>query len=133
MWGWLGWFITFNFVNMAWVFFRSKDWPMAQNVLSGMIGLNGIVLPDALAGRLGFIHMTGITFGHWTTSVTMIQNNMNIVLLLLLLIFSINLDNSNEWAAKVRNNSKWIILTSFTLYIGLINLNKVSEFIYFNF
>ncbi|HZF69983.1 MBOAT family protein [Sulfuricurvum sp.] len=133
MWGWLGWFITFNFVNIAWVFFRSKDWPMAHNVLSGMLGLNGIVLPEALAGKLGFLHISGLTFGHWTTSVTMIQKNMNIALLLILLIFAVSMNNSNEWSVKLRNNPIWIILTSITLYIGLINLNKVSEFIYFNF
>jgi len=25
MWTWLAWFITFNFVNIAWVFFRAKE------------------------------------------------------------------------------------------------------------
>jgi D-alanyl-lipoteichoic acid acyltransferase DltB (MBOAT superfamily) len=133
MWGWLGWFITFNFVNMAWVFFRAKDWHMAHNVLSGMIGLNGIVLPEGLASRLGFIHLSGLTFGHWTTSVTMINDNINIAFLFLLLILVSNLKNSNEWIAKIQNNRKWIFIISIILYTGLINLNKVSEFIYFNF
>jgi D-alanyl-lipoteichoic acid acyltransferase DltB (MBOAT superfamily) len=133
MWGWLGWFITFNFVNMAWVFFRAKDWPMAHNVLSGMIGLHGIVLPEGLASRLGFIHLSGLTFGHWTTSVTMINDNINIAFLFLLLILVSNLKNSNEWIAKIQNNRKWIFIISIILYTGLINLNKVSEFIYFNF
>ena len=29
MWGWMGWFITFNFVNIAWVFFRAKDFDIS--------------------------------------------------------------------------------------------------------
>jgi hypothetical protein len=32
--------ITFNFVNIAWVFFRSKEWDDALKVLGGMFGFN---------------------------------------------------------------------------------------------
>lgn len=32
----LAWFITFNFVNIAWVFFRAKEWDDALKVLDGM-------------------------------------------------------------------------------------------------
>ena len=38
----LAWFITFNFVNIAWVFFRAKEWDDALKVLSGMMGVNGV-------------------------------------------------------------------------------------------
>jgi len=34
----LAWFITFNFINITWVFFRAKSWEDAQKVLSGMFG-----------------------------------------------------------------------------------------------
>lgn len=34
--------ITFNIVNIAWVFFRAKDLPDAINVLKAMIGLNAL-------------------------------------------------------------------------------------------
>lgn len=32
----VAWFITFNFVNFSWVFFRAKDWDDAFKVLNGM-------------------------------------------------------------------------------------------------
>ena len=32
----LAWFITFNFINVAWVFFRAKEWDDAIKVLKGM-------------------------------------------------------------------------------------------------
>ena len=32
----VAWFITFNFVNIAWVFFRAKEWDDALKVLKGM-------------------------------------------------------------------------------------------------
>jgi len=35
----LAWFITFNFINIAWVFFRAKDWGEAIMVLGGMVSL----------------------------------------------------------------------------------------------
>ena len=38
---WLGWGLTFLFVNFAWVFFRAEDLPAAQRMLSSMFGLSG--------------------------------------------------------------------------------------------
>jgi alginate O-acetyltransferase complex protein AlgI len=42
----LAWFITFNFVNIAWIFFRAKDFESAMKVLGGMFSLDNIVLPE---------------------------------------------------------------------------------------
>ncbi|MGB6019807.1 MAG: MBOAT family O-acyltransferase, partial [Sulfurimonadaceae bacterium] len=33
----LAWFITFNFINIAWVFFRAREWDDAIKVLTGMV------------------------------------------------------------------------------------------------
>ncbi|MDX4070079.1 MBOAT family O-acyltransferase, partial [Aliarcobacter skirrowii] len=41
----LAWFITFNFVNIAWIFFRAKEWDDAIKVLSSMFSLDNVVLP----------------------------------------------------------------------------------------
>ncbi|WP_455757117.1 MBOAT family O-acyltransferase [Sulfurimonas sp.] len=38
----LSWFITFNFINFAFIFFRADDWNDVLRIFSGMIGLNGI-------------------------------------------------------------------------------------------
>ncbi len=59
----LAWFLTFNFVNICWVFFRAKNFENALNVLSGMIGLKGIVIPKLLEGKLAFLSHYGIQFG----------------------------------------------------------------------
>jgi len=40
----LAWFITFNFINIAWVFFRAKEWDDAIKVISGMLNYNSYVL-----------------------------------------------------------------------------------------
>jgi D-alanyl-lipoteichoic acid acyltransferase DltB (MBOAT superfamily) len=35
----LAWFITFNFINITWIFFRAKDWGQAKNIFLGMGGI----------------------------------------------------------------------------------------------
>lgn len=40
----LAWFLTFNFLNITWVFFRAKTLDDAVRILKGMFGLNGINL-----------------------------------------------------------------------------------------
>ncbi|MGG7447689.1 MBOAT family O-acyltransferase [Kosakonia oryzendophytica] len=37
----IAWLITFNFINVTWVFFRARDLDSAMKVLGGMIGLQG--------------------------------------------------------------------------------------------
>lgn len=36
----IAWLITFNFINIAWVFFRAKEWDDALRVLHGMFSLS---------------------------------------------------------------------------------------------
>ncbi len=64
-----GLLLTFTAVVAAWVVFRAPSMPTALNMLSGMLGLNGVVLPLSLESRLGELAITlkslGIGFG-WT-------------------------------------------------------------------
>jgi D-alanyl-lipoteichoic acid acyltransferase DltB (MBOAT superfamily) len=60
---WLGWFLTFNFVNASFVVFRAKDLGDALKVLKGMVGLSGILLPEFLFRQVGFLRGVGVTFG----------------------------------------------------------------------
>ena len=42
----LCWFITFNFINIAWVFFRSENLNGAVNLIKGMFGIVWVELPQ---------------------------------------------------------------------------------------
>lgn len=42
LWTWLSWLITFNFINISWVFFRANEWKDAVKVLKGMLNLNTV-------------------------------------------------------------------------------------------
>ncbi|MCB2102946.1 MAG: MBOAT family protein [Rhodobacterales bacterium] len=47
--------LTFLAVVIAWVFFRAEDWGAARNVLTGLAGLNGLVLPVGWESALGWL------------------------------------------------------------------------------
>lgn len=66
----LAWFITFNFVNITWIFFRAKQWDDALKVLTGMFELKGIILPNKFSNTLAFLTQYGIEFGKVTQNVS---------------------------------------------------------------
>jgi len=49
------------------------------------------------------------------------------------LFFCLFFKNSNEMAQKYKPDYKTLLLTVLFFVIGFISLNKVSEFLYFNF
>lgn len=131
MWKWLAWFITFNFVNIAWVFFRANSWDDAIKVLKGMIGLNGIVLDAKLEQNLFFLHNFGVQFGIVTSNIGGEKKLLTwiIVCMFIILFFK----NSMEKIKDFRMNFSYIIKTSLLLTLSFYSLNKASEFLYFNF
>jgi len=131
LWTWLAWLITFNFVNIAWVFFRAKEWEDAVKVLRSMFSLDNLVLPSALEGRLGFLTDIGINFGGFTKNIHggfffPVWILFGFVLVLLFM-------NSIQRINNFQLNYKTVSLSSIALTLGILSLNKVSEFLYFNF
>lgn len=128
----LAWFVTFNFINITWVFFRAKEWNDAIKVLRGMFGFNGIILSDKYEKYLSFLHsFKQVTFGNITQHV----GDDSIILIWLIIGFVLILffKNSNQKLENFKFNYITILL-SIALFIGsILSLNKVSEFLYFNF
>ena len=131
MWSWLAWFITFNFINIAWVFFRAKEWDDAMKVLGGMVGLGGVVLPEKLAQKLAFLSDYNISFREMTQSIGDGSKSLKWILagFILVLLFK----NSNQWEKDFKTNKKTALFTAIILAFGVLSLTKVSEFLYFNF
>ena len=50
--GWLAWFVTFMFVNAAWVPFRATNWADVVKVYKGMLGFGGFSLPTQVLNLL---------------------------------------------------------------------------------
>ena len=108
----LAWFITFNFINIAWVFFRAKEWDDAIKVLKGMVG------------------MTGVESYH----------DISLAYIAMALVVSVGLYNTSQLAEK-RYFGKLTLFVSLVLFLFTllqmfnitISSDKVSEFLYFNF
>lgn len=120
----IAWFITFNFVNIAWVFFRAKEWEDAIKVLRGMFGMNGINLPQSFAS-ISILQSLPLTF-------TFNGLNHQQYLYILVCFGIIFFKNSNYLGQLFSCKVKMILFVVFFTY-ALTNLNKVSEFLYFNF
>ncbi|RLA77629.1 MAG: MBOAT family protein, partial [Epsilonproteobacteria bacterium] len=122
---------TFNFINIAWVFFRAKEWDDAVKVLGSMFSLDNIVLPNMLESRLPFLSDLGIKFGGFIANIQ--GDYFTPVWLVIGLIFILLFKNSTQKLNNFKLNYKSALLTTITLVGGILSLNKVSEFLYFNF
>lgn len=127
---WLAWFLTFNFVNIAWVFFRAKTWDDAIKVLSGMAGLNGVMLSERMAAKLGFLQEYGVKFG--ILFFKYIHHNIWYTVIVLIVI-ALAARNSDEMAKRFRPGWHTLALVCTLTIYTLLTMNRVSEFLYFNF
>ena len=109
------WFVTFSFINLAWVFFRAKDMQSAQRMLSAMMNFRD--------GSL--LKMFDVQQRHATL---LIGLGFAIVLLTKTTI---------ELCEDSRNCEKMCVIAGAALAISLIAMSfvgtGVSEFLYFNF
>lgn len=113
----LAWFLTFNFINITWIFFRAKEWDDAVNILSGMVGLNGIEeFSDVLE------------FGGLTTIELFMMG-----IVLMIGVSSFFTPNSNQMAKSFRLSNKSLLFGAFLMCMGVLHLSKISAFLYFNF
>jgi alginate O-acetyltransferase complex protein AlgI len=131
LWTWLAWLITFNFINIAWVFFRAKEWDDAIKVLSGMVAIDNIVLPEKLAGKLAFLNQYGIEFGNWAEHIS--GNNKTAIIIIIGFIMVLVFKNSVQRMDSFKLNYQTALWACVAFVGGVLSLTKVSEFLYFNF
>lgn len=136
MWTWLAWLVTFNFVNIAWVFFRAKDWEDAIKVLRGMFRANeaafSILTLDKISMWLNFPVHHHLPY-HTSVSST---NEMVLLLCLIFLPFVLFFDNSNQYLIKNRKLSfSLVIIAVMAFSYSTISsfFASTQVFLYFNF
>jgi D-alanyl-lipoteichoic acid acyltransferase DltB (MBOAT superfamily) len=139
--------LTFLAVLVAWVVFRAPDLRTAGGVLSGMAGINGLALPHGLAAYAAYLpaHAT-FTGIRWIDF-----SGAGIPVLLLAMLLAFLAPNTQEifrhyapcieqifhrrggllWAW--RPSRIWSLAFSL-LFLGCVfSMNRVSEFLYFQF
>ena len=132
LWSWIGWIITFNFVNIAWIFFRAKEWDDAIKVLGGMFSLDYIVFPSFLSNKLSFLtNYVDIQFGIFAFNIS--GSRLTIIWLFFTFILVINFTNTMQKSNVFQLSHKTLLLSLACLVGGILSLNRVSEFLYFNF
>jgi len=116
---------TLIFVNVCWVFFRANNFDSALKVLKGMFGFNGFALPEVFHGVLRFQYISSLD----------LTNKLEFCPLYIFVIAIIFLffKNSNELTNRFRPSFQMAIINIIVLGIILFNMNRVSEFLYFNF
>ena len=144
--------MTFIAVVVAWVFFRASSIDAALHILAGMAGLNGVPLPGrALLGGdvVTILEGLGVSFGWPGPLFGGFQHAIWLVGLLAVVWFC---PNTQEIMGKFRpalesastdshrmSHFLWrpslvsCLLVWFALMASFLQLNRVSEFLYFQF
>ncbi len=131
LWTWLAWFITFNFVNIAWIFFRAKEWSDAIKILGSMFSLDGFILSADLEKYFSFLRGYGIEFGKHYEGIN--GDDRTALWIFAGFIIVLCLKNSMEYIDDFKPNYKTALVSGIAFVGGVLSLNKVSEFLYFNF
>jgi alginate O-acetyltransferase complex protein AlgI len=131
----LAWFLTFNFVNLAWVFFRAKEMKDALKVIQGMLGMTGIIFPPEFDRVLVHLADFGVSFGDWSGK--LVVNGQLLAGLVAALTVVSWVHNSHvvreRWEPKVG----MLAVSLAAFWISLLMMagggGATSEFLYFNF
>jgi len=113
----VAWFLTFNFVNIAWVFFRAEDLNGAVNILLVMFSVN-----------------TNNGFGFFDV-ITKIDIPFMLIIIIGAVIGCFCLQNLNLANKKFIPNSRYRFLFIVVLIIDLLYIGSIQpkEFLYFDF
>jgi alginate O-acetyltransferase complex protein AlgI len=125
----IAWFITFNFVNIAWVFFRASTWGDAMKVLKGMVGVNGVVIPSF--NILSFLEGYGFTLGSYFIDLSELLKIVPYLIICFIIVVLIK--NTNKMSENFRPGILISVYISIMFVYCILNFNKISEFLYFNF
>jgi alginate O-acetyltransferase complex protein AlgI len=147
-----GGFVTFIAVVVAWVFFRASSVSSAAYLIGSMLGLHGISLPEYLRGTAasGWPVFADARFNGLLTNI----HGPALVPCLWILLLSLLvwlMPNTQQLTIKYepasdlvtaartrihllwRPSSTWAAIVAIFLALGILEFNKISAFLYFQF
>jgi alginate O-acetyltransferase complex protein AlgI len=125
----IAWLLTFNFINFTMIFFRAKNVSDAIKVLRGMLGLDGFVIPRIGIKSVGFLNDYGFKMGTYLYP----ADYFLIISFILTFYIIFNFKNSLEMEKITRPNAKLGFFCGIGFVLCLFGMNRITEFIYFNF
>lgn len=131
----LAWFVTFNFINISWIFFRAEDMNSALKVLRGMLDFSSIMkyeLSSVVTPKVDF-------YGSFLDKYSLvIPSGLLVNILPLFFIFLAFLiifrSNTLQIADKGLTNGNMVFSAFlFSIAIYITTVASSSVFLYFNF
>jgi len=126
----LAWFITFNFVNITFVFFRAKDLDDALKVFEGMF-YGQVILYDKLESYLSFLTPLGVRFDDVLSDIG--GKAQTIVYIVLAFIITLLLKNTHQMAKEFSPSRLSLGVLLILAIFAISKVSSFSEFLYFNF
>jgi len=127
----IAWLITFNFLNITWIFFRATSFEDAFGIIKGMLGFNGIAISAKFIEKYPQLAEFGIS------SLKFIGNQeikeQTLYWLVAAIPFVLLLKNSNIMASNFRPTKKTLAFAVIVFCFGVMNMSKATEFLYFQF
>jgi alginate O-acetyltransferase complex protein AlgI len=137
----LAWFITFNFINIGWVFFRANNFHDAIKVLKGMFDFSSLFVTDIFSKKftldnpvVGLAHEKLLNISLNDFSTIYIFELLTIALIVVTLV-----KNSTQLMESFQQKKSvplsYLLATSLMLTLALINIiaQSATVFLYFNF
>jgi alginate O-acetyltransferase complex protein AlgI len=131
------WMITFVAVVFSWVLFRAHTFHDAIQLWQTMVGMKGIVLPGEPQGKLSVLTQFGVQLKGWRELIylpeTAGKKTLTLAVLIGLTLTVTLLPNTQQIMKRFKPTWWWaVLLGSMTAYC-LLSLNRLSEFLYFQF
>jgi len=128
------WFITFNFVNIAWVFFRAQTWEDAVKVLKGMGDVSSLQFSIEFLDKVSM--WLNIPLHHYLTY-SLNKPTVDEIALLYIIVFIpivVFMKNSGEYMNR-ELSWKMVIVSSVAFAYSIIHsfFSSTEVFLYFNF
>ena len=112
---WISIPLTFFVVNLAWVFFRADDFSHAFNLIFSMFTSQGFM-----------VDISG-------SSLALPWGRKEIVVLAAFLLVAWFSPNSNQLTEKFSFRYPWAIAVGVLLLVAVMNLNRITTFLYYQF
>jgi alginate O-acetyltransferase complex protein AlgI len=149
----VGFVLTFTGVALAMVLFRSTTVAGATEVLAGMLGLNGVALPQALVERVGLVEVLRpiVTLEDGGLATFLLTNLWTVALLLIALLMPNSLEvmarfepaldmtkkpGETSYLGRIlawRPTLPWAVAVSVLAAAAILRLSAESEFLYWQF
>ncbi|MGK5037836.1 MBOAT family O-acyltransferase [Janthinobacterium sp. LB3P118] len=148
--GWWSSFLTFLAVMLAWIFFRAPDVATAWDIVGALVGANGVSLPRALASHALSLAQWGLHPAF--DGIRWIElAGPGLPVLLGAMVLAFRAPNTQEifflyepaierifqpqgrWAFNWRPTRRWSVGFAALFVACIFGMNRVTEFLYFQF